>query len=604
MVDSLQGAYPHQSHVERARLEAAHTTVTPSGITRALYLDLAEPIVRKALEWQDETGSIIDPVKGEETVTCGARFVGALATLIGAGRCREYLEACARAMDRQTRMMAIPYGEPGHAPAAEFNTRDLMLAILFVAPLVEINRATEWRWRLSAVHPDDLYDCGANTPPRVTHNWVIYGVVGEYLKYATGIADNREWIERMLEQQLPLFTSDGAYCDPNCPITYDLTCRQGLSWMLDQGYRGPCRERIDDILRRGALTTLLTISPTGEAPFGGRSNQFHHMEAMIACFCEFEAKRYATLGDNLLAGAFKRQAHLAAAAVRPWIESPDRWWHIKNRFPPTSLHGCDSYGLLAVYGLLAANLFGVAYHLADESIAEAPTFSEAGGRVVQVDPQFHKVYATCGQTHLQIDLRGDAHYDATGLGRFHRAGVPTYLGLSCPFAGQRLYTVAAPAPPAAVAIGPGWHLNGQWTYLAELAREIASTAVLVERETADEVIFEVVYKLSGPPPVIRERYRLTAGTVEVRTQISGAPELTCLRVPLWETDGERCARPTVEPKGFRITTTNGEYRLRWLGPRPSAITIEPQPIANRNGVYRVGRIEVTANELSFSLTLS
>ena len=37
---------------------------------------------------------------------------------------------------------------------------------------------------------------------------------------------------------------------------------------------------------------------------------------------------------------------------------------------------------------------------------------------------------TCGDTHVEIDTRGQSGYDATGIGRFHRQGAPFELGLS------------------------------------------------------------------------------------------------------------------------------------------------------------------------------
>ncbi len=597
--------YPHAEHAQRATEAAAASAISDTGWRRENYLDLAEPIVRTAIDWQDDEGFIIDPSIDEESVTCTARFVGALAVLIGAGRCTEHVEACARAMDTATEQIAIPYGKPGHARAADFNTRDLMLAVRFVSPHVNADRAAEWRRRLAAVHPDDLYDCGANTPPNVTHNWVVYAVVGEYLKTADGIADTSQWTERMIDQQLPLFTADGWYKDPNCPITYDLTVRQGFSWMLDNGYEGPNRDIIDEILRRGALTTLLTASPTGEAAFGGRSNQYHFMEAMTACFCESEAKRCARRGDKALAGAFKRQAHLSGQAVRPWIIETDPWRHIKNRFPATSLHGCDPYGHLSVYGLLAANLFGVAYLMADDSIPEGPAFCEVGSRAVMVDREFHKVYATCRGTHLEIDTRADHHYEATGLGRLHRAEVPTFLGLSAPCTATPTYTVTIPTFSRPVAIGPGWCVGGRWCYLAGLSAEVRDVGLRVERENEAEVLFEIIYQLDGvDADRVTERYRLTEGRVEVRATIGGEPDAACLSVPLWMTDGELETLPDVLDDGFRVRLGDHEYRVKWTGNADPEISSEPGAAANRNGAYLVGRIETQGDELSYVLELS
>ena len=81
-VDELP-PYPHAEQVARATEAAAAAAISDSGWRRENYLDLAEPIVRTAIKWQDDEGFIIDPAIDEESVTCTARFVGALAILIG-----------------------------------------------------------------------------------------------------------------------------------------------------------------------------------------------------------------------------------------------------------------------------------------------------------------------------------------------------------------------------------------------------------------------------------------------------------------------------------------------------------------------------------------
>jgi hypothetical protein len=328
------------------------------------------------------------------------------------------------------------------------------------------------------------------------------------------------------------------------------------------------------------------------------------MEAMIACFCEYEARRYVALGDTDLAAALKRQAHLGAGAAAPWILGGDEWRHLKNRFPRESMHGCDGYGYPAVYALLAANLFGVAYRMADESITEGPTFSEAGGRVVVSDPGFHKVYATCRGMHLQIDTKADLHYDATGLGRIQRVGVPSYLGLSCPFTPTPSYTVTEHTPERAVAIGPGWREADGWEYLAGLSEHVQSVGVSVECEGASEVAFSVTYHLSGvAASAVTERCRLTGGQAEIVTQVAGVGGPVCLTVPLWLSDGEVEGQPRLLPDGFRVTLDGHEYRAIWTGAPGVRISIESASAANRNGVYRIGRIETDGNELRCVLTL-
>jgi len=289
--------------------------------------------------------------------------------------------------------------------------------------------------------------------------------------------------------------------------------------------------------------------------------------------------------------------------VRPWIADSGWWSALKNRFPPASLVGCDGYGYPAVYGLLAANLFGVAYHIADDRIPEGPTFSEVGGRVVQVDPEFHKVYATCGGTHLQIDTRADPHYDATGLGRFHRLSVPSCLGLSSPSAAQPADGLPSSVPPRPVAIGPGWRVGDRWVYLAEMGAEIEDVTLRVEHEGAERAAFALAYHLRGDVSEVRERYELSEGQVRIDTQIEGASGACCFRVPLFHTDGAFRTAPAVREDGFFVGLEAEACRVRWLRPEPKSICLEPEAIANRNGIYRVGRVEVSGGEMTCLLEL-
>ncbi|WP_431213920.1 hypothetical protein ACQ86N_03245 [Puia sp. P3] len=149
-------------------------------------------------------------------------------------------------------------------------------------------------------------------------------------------------------------------------------------------------------------------SPDGLAPFGGRSSQFNFQEGIIAALCELEAKRYKTT-DIQLAGAFRRQAHLSAQSIRRWVMDMQPLRHIKNGFPPGSLHGIDEYGKYSVYSLYCSSVLGLAALYADDSIEEAPCPSETGGYVLELSPAFHKVFASTASSQIEIDTEADPH---------------------------------------------------------------------------------------------------------------------------------------------------------------------------------------------------
>ena len=230
--------------------------VEHTGLHRDFYLDLAEPIVRAASEWVNEDGQVVDPYRNREGPTTTARYVAAVAILIGAGRCEDLTEAAIRAMDRASEDLC--FAGRRKTPSPDFFTRDLVMGYRFLRDKVSSDHAARWKQWLGSFYPEETY---WDVPRRreSQHNWNVYAVVGEFLKSAEGIADNREFVERYLEVQKRYFTPYGMYKDPNDPITYDYAVRQGLSLMLFSGYQGPHRSFYEEMLRRGALTTLVLI---------------------------------------------------------------------------------------------------------------------------------------------------------------------------------------------------------------------------------------------------------------------------------------------------------------------------------------------------------
>ena len=571
-----------------------------TGLHRDFYLDIAEPIVRAASQWVDSDGRVIDPYRNREGPTTTARFVAAVAILIGAGRCQDLTGVAVRAMDRASEDLC--HASQWKTPGSDFFTRDLIMGYRFLRHKVSAEHVGRWKHWLGVFDPEETYWDVARKK-ECQHNWNVYAIVGEFLKSAEGIADNREFIERYLEYQRQYFTPYGMYKDPGDPITYDYTVRQGLSLMFFSGYHGPHRPFYDEMLRRGGLTTLFALSPKGEAAYGGRSNQFHIMEAMLACIFEFEAQRYAVQGDIKIAGMFKRAAHFAAKATRRWLdEIPFR--HIKNRFHPVSRHGCDSYGHYDVYSLLAANLFGVAYLMADERIGEWLCPFERGGYIIKLPEDFHKIFATCRGYHIQIDTRGDHAFDATGLGRLHRIGAPSELALSSSIVSSPKYEVAVSPFRRSVAIGPGWQdTEGEWHYLADYEDEIASVTVEQVKESVEEVAFRVIYsgRLGSARSVI-EHYRLNGKGLEIRDELPGDVQAGRVCVPLLYTDGLIPADIERQPWGFRVRYEGWIYEVIC---RESNLKmgIEEGLAPNRNGIYRIAFFEKPASIIKYELRL-
>ncbi len=610
-VNPLEEPFPLEGRAEDILSAGASESYTDT-MSRESYLQLLENVVRDAVEWQDEQGGIIDPFAGSESATCTSRFVGSVGSLIAAGRGKDLIEPFIKAMDFCFKDIHRSINNDSPLRGSDFYTKELVWGYWAVENLVESAIRERWLDELR-FDPYRLY-LDLSTKREAVHNVNIYAIAGEFMRYRAGLTDSPDFVEEHLPLHFGYFTPYGMYRDPGDPITYDLTVRQNLSLMLWLGYDGQYREVIDELLRRGGLTTLLYISPLGLAPFGGRSNQWHHMEGMIACFAEYEARRYAKLGNIRLAGAFKRLAHYAAIGAQRWLgQKPYR--PTKHHFPPHLCHGDDERGSLhSTYGLLGGNLFGMAWHMADDAktIVERELPGELSGIIVSLTGAFHKVLATCGNYHVQIDLGADLQRDATGLGRIHRVGIPAETALSMSFTANPVHLLAFGTPPHPAAAGPAWQTSdGSWHYLAEYTSPQLSTKVNVHEETKEHVRWDVEYygDLDGVERII-ENYDLSSHGLLIHATLYGDQIRARMMIPLILTDGEAKSVFEHQTYGVALKYRGAVYRVQWdeslgygFGFELDGSTSSPIEIANRNGLYRLGYVQTIGNEISVRFRL-
>ena len=574
----------------------------PTDINRDFYLDLAERTVRDCASCQGEDGIVRDQYTSTECATTTGRFVGVLGLLIGAGRRLDLVDAAARSMDLCCESMAtgIHDGKPVAGP--EFYTKELMYAYRGLKGHVDRERRQRWAELLSSFDPWERY---GTCRDRAKHNWPVYAICGEQLKQYERLVEAEAFIDEVLDTQAELVTAEGLYRDPHDPVTYDLTCRQQFGLMPDFGYDGRYREWLDEVCRRGALTQLLFTSTTGQMPFGGRSNQFHHMEGMAACICELEARRYAEMGEMDRAGAMKRAARQAALAIGPWFREDGPTPDIKNRFDPGAAHGYDRRDYYTVYWLLAGSLFATAWHLADDSIPEGPAPADLGGYVLQLWPAFHRTFATCGDYHLEIDTKAQPRHDATGLGRFHRRGVRPETALSAPIPANPVVLMSIPGAERECAIGPVWlDGDGEEHRLAECSERIEEATVNVLREEPDLLSFEVIYRgdLFGAREVV-EQYELSADGLRLSVRIEGEVQPVGFTVPLLVTDGTGEGEASPTDRGLDVQYEGHRYTVELLGEAPVAVRLTDERVPNRTGIYRVAELRTDLREAVLRLAL-
>ena len=572
----------------QALFEKIHSSPAPanwraSGIDRSIYLDMMEPIVRNAAKWVDEKGAVIDPVIKREWNQTSCRFASPAAILLKFGRIPDLKETVFRVMDYCCDK--LPQLRRKESP--DFWMRELTTAIFALENIAPAERLARWRNALAKVEPEVVY-FRVKPDHRDLHtlgNWVVYSSCGESMRESIGIGGGawlwgNRFFETYITAQIANFDENGLYRDPRDPFTYDFTTRLQVAAALGFGYKGKLAEKLSKILDDGAKTTLLYMPPQGLAPFGGRSALFNFQEGIIAALCEYHANIYKSR-DPELAGAFKRQAHLSAAAVQKHFAGKDQPFHIKNRFHIDSRHGCDSYGHYSVYSLYAASVMGMAALWADDTIAEAPCPAEKGNFSFAMKNSFFKVFGNAHGHALEFNFSDDFFNDSVGLGRIMLKDAEYAVLPVLPFTATPKYVTGDGGLRKNCSITATWK---------DEQNNVVNAADGVDR-------WEHIPGNNGDFKVIQHYRacqiiwdcRMEKAGVTVSCQLKGKFHDGKITLPLLENNGEKLFSGKVD--GASIDIAN--IRIENLS--GNAIIPTDLRLVNRSGIYRLYTIPLDRN---------
>lgn len=567
-------------------IEKADIPFVPTGITKEKYID----IIETCLEAYPK--DLILSMNPEEDIQAYSRIVCVYSLLTKEGRsgynadfAYEIMTRCCKAIDCNKKDMKL-----------DFSVKEIMIAYLLLDSIAPSEIKDNWRSLLSNIVPQKYYVYTTGDK----HNINIYNVAGEWLRTQFDITSSTEYIEECLEKQLPKFDEYGMYPDNLAhdprrnPILYDLTTRVQLQ--LLSLYNGKLKPELDKALERGGLTTLFMQSAAFELPYGGRSNQYLFNESLIASCCEYEAIRHKNKGNLKVAGAYKRAAHLAILSIERWLKAKK---HIKNMFE-SDLIGTESYGYYSKYMITMASFMAIGYITIDDTITEQPCPAEIGGYVIETTDRFNKIFANCGGYSIEIDTDADLHYDATGLGRIHKRGIPTELFLSVPCPKNPSYTLPEGLSEGSLTAEVGYiDSNGEVKYLSS-ASNIEHELTVLE-ETSRKVKFQIEY-YGDEIPSITQTYTLTDKGIKICAEIENANKVF-YRVPLLITNGDL-------PNAFNTEITIGDGFAKCVADKYYAktetdgyITKGKEKYGNRNGIYTYAQIEKTGNTLTLNISL-
>ncbi len=502
-----------------------------------------------------------------------SRVVANLGILIAHGRKTYLKDLFKEMMDFLTVDISVALLKNGWRAGNEFSIKEIVLCLLEVerSGVYEKSVTDSWRKNLENLVPETTYGIFRKDSPNTGNNWVVFAAASEQLRNFAGMSDNTEMIDKILKLQLELFDENGMYRDPLEPIVYDIATRLQFMVVYNFGYNGKSKKALEDILLKSADLTLYMESVLGEIPYGGRSNQFLHNEAFFSAVFEFYASFFKKRGDMEKASVFKSAAKVALCGLNEWL-SGDKLYHIKNYYPNYSQIGCEPYAYFDKYMVSAASSLHLAYEMADDSIEISNCPAENENFIKETSELFHQIFIKFGDYTVQIDTDANKHYDASGIGRIHKKGVPSALCLSVPFAKEPNYVLDIENPSAFSICGLVSTEDGAVLGAEEKYR-------VLEKTVSDESAF-IKLGCEKDGKILFEE-RLTVSNDGAEILVSGKENAKIL-FPVFSFDGETKTEITkgenqvsVSYKGHKVTfTSNGK------------ITDLNKEYANRNGHYK------------------
>jgi len=460
----------------------------------------------------------------------------------------------------------------------EFSVREIVACIweLEANHIVSDEELQRWKAYLSNVQPTVIYNHFATKPTDTVRNWALFAAVSEFFRQKAGLCDSTDFYELQVEQQLQFMDENGMYRDNassvfHQPIIYDIVPRGLFSILLDEGYRGKNYATIDNYLKKAGLLSLRMQSPNGEAPFGGRSNQFLHNEAWLCAIFEFEAKRYAKEGNFALATEFRAAAARALSSVEEWL-SREPISHVKNRYAIESFYGCEHYARFDKYMITVASFLYAAYQICDDSIPFEATPDHAPQTAATTE-YFHKFFMKSGGYGLEFDLNADQVYDSNGLGRIHKEGAPSPICLSSPCPGTPRFPVELESPVAfslcsALPTATGWHFGA----------EDQTKYELLKSGTDSTQAWATLQCQFPDGKTVLENYVVSKDGVSITAESAGQ---IGFGLPAFSFDGE--ISPEIIAEKDSLTVSYRGWRCRYT--TNGTVVDLKQTAANRNGHY-------------------
>ena len=590
---STLGPYSLHGVWQQVRTNIASAGTPPTVVLREDYLPYLKGIVTHFRRYQEPDGGIIDEFQHREVQNATACYALAAAALVASSPDTNFVTSAALALDHCLQGFA---NADAKSPGADNSIAHAMLAYELLLPSVTPERQKHWQNLLRALNPEVAYH------DRLTENrtrvigYNVAALSGDFLRAKAGFGGTA-FLDRHLPVQLRNFSNEGWYRDAYSPIAYDSMARYFFALLAWRGYDGPQKDLLLDLLDRGAVTSLLTQSPIGEIPTGGRGSQHQWNEAQQVFLNELWAARKKAEGDALGAQMFKRAARLSWQSILRWVRPSGELNTVKNAFDPAARHGFETYGSHSHFNLLAAAALALAWHVADDTILAGTAPAEVGGYAFEL-PQFRKIIANAGGLYVQIDTKADTNYQSTGFVRIHKTGVEGVVGPSDSIPWRR----------EPLALGIAWREGDAWRPLAgELYDLTRGPKLSMFRSDPTNVVFFVGYPVNSTNvSAVVETYDLTPQRARITTDVQGTVQGTAnevrVRFPALMFTGVRATRVSLEGNTASVTLGKSRETFSVLQPPGLELRRTGEIHSGRNGFFEPIEVTARTNRVVYTLT--
>lgn len=571
-------------------------------LQKSEYIELISNIVDEYRKHQHSDGRILDPYEKREIQYATPAYAFAAATVASATG-RPDLKASAllslKESVEQLRNRQAPDQHEDFYP-------------LFIAHALErLNDAPHQRSikslkdQLASLDPWSLY----TTPPG-SGNWNVAALAGEHQLYNMSVrSDATFWQDSLSLQSAHMNNKFGHYLSEENSTAYDVFPRVWIGDVLSSGLNGPDADAIAQVWDRAAWMTLLSQSPSGELPSGGRSSSMLWNDAALCALFENAANRAFRSGNKERAGLYRAAAHLALASIRTWMHSKPSIPIVKNRIDLPNRHGLEPYAHASNYALLSAALLALGHRYFNDGVAESCPLAHTGSFVVDMTPTLEKIIANHHGAYLVINTRPRDSNDPIGLVRIDFKSVdpsvliPEGLRKSAP------YHLPSGSSGINAGVSIQWRKpSGTWTGLSSAysvktrSKAHPKTTVSVDgvRVNKKELSFTIAYRNLNDGMSVFESYAISPTKMRIhsRVQKSGVHNLR-FAAPLLSNDGISHAKIEPTKAGcIEVSTPNSHHRfhrVRWCS------NAGPLTISRAQYPYRSGWAQLlTSQELPSS----